>query len=50
MGIVLTWTSSAVDAWSLEVGLMEPLGQGQPSEWEVSIRETYREAIGVPGR
>lgn len=29
---------------------MEPLGQGQPSEWEVSISEAWREAMGGPGR
>lgn len=28
---------------------MEPLGEGQPSEWEVSIREAKREATGGPG-
>lgn len=38
------------DAWCLEIRLMEPLGQGQPSEWEVSIREAWREAAGGPGR
>lgn len=28
---------------------MEPLGEGQPAEWEVSIREAEREATGGPG-
>ena len=39
VGAILTWTSSPADAWCLEVRLMEPLGQGLSSEWEVRIRE-----------
>lgn len=29
--------------------MMEPLGQGQLSEWEVSIREGWREVTGGLG-